>query len=84
MKCCGKEKCDVAMLEGKTKTCIGVRCYNDTQCETVPMQPGEEEDLQIAHLTGRGLGNMKIGEQFDSCMQNIEFGFLINILKSDE
>eukprot|EP00794_Sanderia_malayensis_P012055 gene12053-13298_t len=59
-KCCKQPNCDVAMMEGRGKNCIGVRCANDTSCETVPQQPEEYEDLQIAHVTGRGLKNFQI------------------------
>ena len=47
-------------MDGKTKICMGVRCFNQTSCSTVPATKGEE-DLQIAHLTSRSLGNVTIG-----------------------
>ena len=50
------------MMEGREKNCIGVRCANDTSCETVPQMSNEYQDLQIAHVSGRGLQNMEIGE----------------------
>ena len=33
----------------RSRTCMGVRCFNQSSCETVPARLGEE-DLQIAHL----------------------------------
>lgn len=59
-KCCKQKNCDVAMMEGREKNCIGVRCANDTSCETVPQMSNEYQDLQIAHVSGRGLQNMEI------------------------
>ena len=49
----------MAMLE--QGNCLGIKCFNDSSCETVPATDGEN-DLQIAHVTGRGLGNLKIGK----------------------
>ncbi|XP_066922325.1 uncharacterized protein [Clytia hemisphaerica] len=54
LKCCDAKKCNVAVMDGRTKICMGVRCFNETSCSTVPATKGEEE-LQIAHLTGRSL-----------------------------
>jgi len=48
-------------MDGKTKICMGVRCFNQTSCSTVPATKGEEE-LEIAHLTARNLGNVTIGK----------------------
>ncbi|XP_065658327.1 uncharacterized protein LOC100215004 isoform X1 [Hydra vulgaris] len=62
LKCCDKKKCDIAMLEGKTKLCIGVRCFNSSSCASVPAAPGEEE-LQIARITERGMGNFTIDKK---------------------
>lgn len=60
MRCCDKKNCDVAMLE--QGNCLGIKCFNDSSCETVPATDGEN-DLQIAHVTGRGLGNLKIDKK---------------------
>lgn len=60
-KCCNQDRCDVAMMEGQEKNCIGVRCANESSCETVPQMYGEYQDLQIAHVSGRGLKNIQIG-----------------------
>ena len=52
-------------MDGKTKVCMGVRCFNQTSCSTVPATKGEE-DLQIAHLTDRSLAkNVTIGENLN-------------------
>ena len=51
----------MAMMEGQEKNCIGVRCANESSCETVPQMYGEYQDLQIAHVSGRGLKNIQIG-----------------------
>ena len=52
------------MMEGQGKNCIGIRCANESSCETVPQMYGEYEDLQIAHVSGRGLKNIEIGKFF--------------------
>lgn len=50
-KCCLNKQCNVAMMTGKK--CLGVRCHNDTSCETVP---GGRHDLemQIASVGAAG------------------------------
>ena len=60
MKCCQAKRCDVAMIGGKAKICLGVRCFNTSSCEIVPATEGEN-DLQIAHLTQRTMGNLTVG-----------------------
>lgn len=57
MKCCDHKDCDVAMLQGNTGTCIGVQCFNDSSCETVPAE-SFEDNLQIAHISGKGQHNI--------------------------
>lgn len=49
VKCCESRRCNVAVLDGKSRTCMGVRCFNQSSCESVPARIGEG-DLQIAHL----------------------------------
>ena len=62
LKCCDHKKCNVAMMTGQSKSCIGVRCFNTSSCETVPADQGEE-DLQIAHIAKDNLQNVTIGMQ---------------------
>ena len=50
------------MMSGQSKSCIGVRCFNTSSCETVPADQGEE-DLQIAHIAKDNLQNVTIGMQ---------------------
>ena len=49
LRCCENKKCNVAVMDGKSKVCMGVRCFNTSSCETVPARPGED-DLEIAHV----------------------------------
>ncbi|XP_057309650.1 uncharacterized protein LOC130647712 [Hydractinia symbiolongicarpus] len=59
MKCCENKKCKVAVMDGRTKICMGVRCFNTSSCETVPAAKGED-DLQIAHISPNTRGNITV------------------------
>ena len=65
------------MLEGQGKNCIGVRCANESSCETVPQMYGEYQDLQIAHVSGRGLKNINIGKMDPSSLVLSERGSIV-------
>lgn len=68
MKCCENKKCKVAVMDGRTKICMGVRCFNTSSCETVPAGKGED-DLQIAHISPNTRGNITVG----TCKQERSF-----------
>jgi len=70
LKCCENKRCNVAVMDGKTKICMGVRCFNESSCSTVPATKGED-DLQISHLTGRTLGNVTIDKKTTKLKTNI-------------
>lgn len=53
--CCNAKNCDVAMMHGPK--CFSVRCLNDSVCETIPADD-EDIDMQIAHITTRGTGQL--------------------------
>ena len=53
--CCTTKNCDVAMMYGVK--CLGVQCYNETTCETVPSDD-PKLDLQIVHVSSKGTRNL--------------------------
>jgi len=62
LKCCDQKRCNVAMMGGRLKNCIGVRCFNSSSCETVPATEGED-DLQIAHISSKSMGNITVDKK---------------------
>ena len=70
------------MMEGQEKNCIGVRCANESSCETVPQMYGEYEDLQIAHVSGRGLKNIEIGMLHIACIASGNISVCGNLIVS--
>jgi len=53
--CCNTKNCDVAMMHGPK--CFSVRCLNYSVCETIPADD-EDIDMQIAHMTTKGTGQL--------------------------